>query len=45
MCCRTGNIFKKKFNPWAIYTVEKAPNVPIFLMGILNNEGLLDSVN
>ena len=31
-------------NPWVIYTAEEAPNVPIFLMGILNNEGLLDSV-
>ena len=31
---------------WAIYTIEKAPNVPIFfLMGILNNEGLLDLNN
>ena len=29
---------------WIIYTVEEAPNVPIFLMGILNNEGILDSV-
>ena len=29
---------------WIIYTVEEAPNVRIFLMGILNSEGLLDSV-
>ena len=29
---------------WVIYTAEEDPNVPIFLMGILNNEALLDSV-